>query len=696
MSSSNDQVSNPSIYGEVDLENAYKLTTPSGKVVVVNARRHGWRIPEVINPSLQSVVPLQDRNVYTYYEQLMALKRAAVAIVEEIAEMTDSLLPDVTAEDANKVLVVNGDGTGVEWKRSSASGVDAEVTQTDYGAHIEIVNSGYKTEADIYNGTDGAKGDPGFSPTANVQPTATGALITITDQNGTTTATVNNGETGPKGEPGVSPTASVQRVEGGAEITVTDEFGTTTAKVNDGADGLVGRDGVDGVSPTASVTQVNPNTVRFDVTDKNGTTSATLTGEAGQDGVDGISPTATVTQTPTGATVSITDKNGTTTANLTNGSNGSNGVDGVSPSATVTQTDTGATVTITDHNGTTTANLTNGQRGSDGSDGYSPSASVTQTDSGATINITDKNGTTTASVTNGAKGDTGEGVPAGGDQGQILRKKSNTDYDTEWVTPDVAEGVQYSLDWDENTRELMLTDTATTNTQRLELTGLGSGGSSDIVVIKSDNLPTPNQLDAYWNNRANKMLFYCDLQRTSLERVVSTFREGDQVYITTISSDSNTLTTYNFEVSNYDLDAPIVYVSTSSKGNLPFFTHVNLNATTEIRPSHVRLVGYDGTVPVYDMDLYLPSLPDSTMMAYNLTDRLANWSSFRFRGVMYGLTTDGVVINRGRQDDAGKPGNVVVQALLSNSKTIQIRTYEAASNKGLYFTVRFSGYYGTV
>lgn len=33
----------------------------------------------------------------------------------------------------------------------------------------------------------------------------------------------------------------------------------------------------------------------------------------------------------------------------------------------------------------------------------------------------------------GPKGDTGEGVPSGGATGQVLKKKSNTDYDTEWV-----------------------------------------------------------------------------------------------------------------------------------------------------------------------------------------------------------------------------------------------------------------------
>ena len=35
----------------------------------------------------------------------------------------------------------------------------------------------------------------------------------------------------------------------------------------------------------------------------------------------------------------------------------------------------------------------------------------------------------------GDKGDIGYGVPVGGTTGQILTKVSNTDYDTEWVTP---------------------------------------------------------------------------------------------------------------------------------------------------------------------------------------------------------------------------------------------------------------------
>lgn len=39
----------------------------------------------------------------------------------------------------------------------------------------------------------------------------------------------------------------------------------------------------------------------------------------------------------------------------------------------------------------------------------------------------------------GEKGDTGAGVASGGTTGQILRKKSNSSYDTEWFTPDPTE-----------------------------------------------------------------------------------------------------------------------------------------------------------------------------------------------------------------------------------------------------------------
>lgn len=43
----------------------------------------------------------------------------------------------------------------------------------------------------------------------------------------------------------------------------------------------------------------------------------------------------------------------------------------------------------------------------------------------------------TFTVANGAKGDKGDGIPSGGIAGQVLKKKSNTDYEYEWddITP---------------------------------------------------------------------------------------------------------------------------------------------------------------------------------------------------------------------------------------------------------------------
>lgn len=472
--------------GPIDVTYTSK-TTPHDHVILVAPRPHGWRIPEVINPSLRSVVPTQDKNVYTYYEQLMALRRACEALGLELVEMSEDLTPPFTEEDANKVLMISADGKTKIWKTSTATGIDATVEQLPDGAKITIVNSGVLSEATVYNGEKGERGSDGFTPTVDIQQLPNGITITVTDAEGTKTATITNGE---KGDPGFSPSARVERVDGGAVVTVTDETGTTTAMINDGTNGTSGRDGLDGISPTATVTQTSPNTVSFTVTDANGTTVATLSGEAGQDGadgVDGVSPIARVVQEPYGASVSITDANGTTTAQILNGQDGSNGtdgrdgVDGVSPTATVSQQPNGALVSITDKNGTTTAMLNNGQDGSAGADGYSPSAHVTQTANGAEISITDKTGTTTATVANGAKGDAGVGIPTGGTDGQILVKDGNTDYAMKWVDREQGEQKEYSMSYNKRNGKWYtdLSDGTTVQSEQVpdEWTQGGAGGA---------------------------------------------------------------------------------------------------------------------------------------------------------------------------------------------------------------------------
>lgn len=87
------------------------------------------------------------------------------------------------------------------------------------------------------------------------------------------------------------------------------------------------------------------------------------------------------------------------------------------------------TVNLYTNSGTADATLTIND-GIDGVDGVSPTAAVTDITGGHRLTITDENGTTTVDVMDGVDG---QGVPAGGTSGQYLKKKSNDDYDTEWV-----------------------------------------------------------------------------------------------------------------------------------------------------------------------------------------------------------------------------------------------------------------------
>ena len=67
-------------------------------------------------------------------------------------------------------------------------------------------------------------------------------------------------------------------------------------------------------------------------------------------------------------------------------------------------------------------------------------------------------GATGATGSQGVKGDTGAGVAIGGTTGQLLKKKSNTDYDTEWLTPPYlsTETDPLSLHLDQNTPQTVI------------------------------------------------------------------------------------------------------------------------------------------------------------------------------------------------------------------------------------------------
>ena len=104
---------------------------------------------------------------------------------------------------------------------------------------------------------------------------------------------------------------------------------------------------------------------------------------------------------------------------LTNG----NGIKSIEKTSTAGLVDT-YTITFDDDT-TTTFNITNGEKGDKGDTG----------DAGEKGDKGDKGD----DGEKGDKGDPGEGVPDGGTTGQILRKKSNDDQDTEWADPGEAD-----------------------------------------------------------------------------------------------------------------------------------------------------------------------------------------------------------------------------------------------------------------
>ena len=83
-----------------------------------------------------------------------------------------------------------------------------------------------------------------------------------------------------------------------------------------------------------------------------------------------------------------------------------------------------------------------GHDGAPGADGLTPSISITTITGGHRVTVTIGTSSQYFDVMDGEKGEDGEpgqdgapgvGVPTGGSQGPVLKKKSGTDYDTEWA-----------------------------------------------------------------------------------------------------------------------------------------------------------------------------------------------------------------------------------------------------------------------
>lgn len=87
-----------------------------------------------------------------------------------------------------------------------------------------------------------------------------------------------------------------------------------------------------------------------------------------------------------------------------------------------------------------------GAPGQDGADGLTPVITVDEITGGHRITITVGSNVETVDVMDGAKGEDGDpgpagpGVPQGGTQGQVLKKVSGDDYDTEWADEEGGTG----------------------------------------------------------------------------------------------------------------------------------------------------------------------------------------------------------------------------------------------------------------
>ena len=199
---------------------------------------------------------------------------------------------------------------------------------------------------------------------------------------GATGATGPAGPAGADGAPGATGATGPQGPEG--------PKGDTGATGPAGPEGPVGPQGPEG--PQGPIGERGPQ------------------GEAGVAGADGVSPTARVEQTGDNQlTLYVTDANGTTSAVL-NGEAGPAGPEGPQGPAG----EKGNTGDIGPQGPEGPA----GPKGDTGLQGpQGPQGPIGET---------------------GPKGDpgpAGPGVPAGGTAGQVLTKKSGTDYDTEWKNP---------------------------------------------------------------------------------------------------------------------------------------------------------------------------------------------------------------------------------------------------------------------
>lgn len=392
------------ISGEDSRETVYEVRIP----ISLRARP----TDETPTPQQQSIIDQLIAEMDTAVDSAEAAKEA----IENLGVEAETLEPGSDATVEKAVDPETGAVTLTFGIPEGADGISPQISsETITGGHrITIIDADHPQgiTVDVMDGTNGTDG----RGIVSVEKTGTAGLVdtyTITYTDGTTaTFTVTNGKDGDPGKPGqdgVSPTVTTEQIEGGAVITVTDLHGAHAVTVYNGADGR-------GISNAALN---NDYTLTITYTDGTSYTTPSIRGAQGR----GI--------------VSITKigSSGLVDAYMITYSDGdpsmfyvTNGADGISPTVEVAPITGGYRITFTDQNGAHSFDLMNGVNG------ISPDVTIESITGGNRVTITDAEHPAGQSF-DVMDGPAGPGVVSGGTQGQMLVKKSGTDYDTEWGDP---------------------------------------------------------------------------------------------------------------------------------------------------------------------------------------------------------------------------------------------------------------------
>ena len=163
-------------------------------------------------------------------------------------------------------------------------------------------------------------------------------------------------------------------------------------------------------------------------------------------------PSIGITEITGGHRLTVTTKDGTQTFDVMDGENGTDGVDGFSPVISTSSITGGHRVSVQDKTGTKSFDVMNGGKGEKGDKGDKFSvdktvASVSDlpatASQGTYYNVGTQppyriymyevgTGWIDQGTIQGPVGPAGQGVPTGGTAGQVLKKKTSTDYDAEW------------------------------------------------------------------------------------------------------------------------------------------------------------------------------------------------------------------------------------------------------------------------